>query len=183
MILEFDIKKSIAAAAYLVEREGGTQSMFVLVKTLYYADRSALIKWGKSITGDSLASLKKGPIVSGIYNLMKGQGLEKDLIQWDDVICRIGNNITVRKKADETVLSEREVEVLEHSRKTINSIRGSIADWLHKNCPEWKDPGNSSIPIDPSTILRAAKKTEDEILQIEKTNDEVRFLNYLLGAH
>jgi uncharacterized phage-associated protein len=117
--------------------------MFVLVKKLYYADRTALIMWGNSITGDELASLKKGPIVSGIYNLLKGQGSQENLIQWDDVIQRKNNTIFLRKQGNKCVLSEREVEVLESSRKTINAIRGSIADWLHKHCPEWEDPGGS----------------------------------------
>jgi len=183
MLLDFDIKKAIAAAAYLIEREGGTEDMFVLVKKLYYADRSALIIWGKSITGDELASLKKGPIVSGIYDLLKGKGTEADLIQWNDVIQRKEDfKIVLRKGADKDVLSEREIAVLEKSRKTIDGIRGSIPKWLHENCPEWKDPGTSSAPIDPSTILRIAKKSEEEIRQIEEANEELRFLNYLLGA-
>ena len=183
MLLDFDIKKAIAAAAYLIEREGGAENMFVLLKKLYYADRSALINWGKSITGDELASLKKGPILSGIYDLLKNKGSEKNLIQWSDVIQRQKDfKVVLRKEADKSVLSKREIEVLEESRKTINAIRGSISKWLDKNCPEWRDPGNSSIRIDPSMILRIAKKSEEEIRQIEEANEEIRLLNYLLGA-
>ncbi len=182
MLLDFNIKKAIAAVAYLIEREGGTEDMFCLVKKLYYADRSALIKWGKPITGDSFASLEKGPIVSEIYDLFKGQGLEKNQIQWNDVINREKFKIFLRKTADIRVLSEREMEVLEESRRTINGIRGSIPKWFHANCPEWTDPGKSSTPIDPSTILRLAGKKEDEIQQIEKENDALRLFNQLLGA-
>ena len=36
----------------LIEKEGGTENMFPLLKKLYYADRTALIEWGQSITGD-----------------------------------------------------------------------------------------------------------------------------------
>jgi hypothetical protein len=71
---------------------------------------------------------------------------------------------------------------LQNSQKVISAIRGSVPNWLHKHCPEWRDPGKSSIPIDPSTILRLAKKSEDEIRQIEEANEEVRVLRYLLGA-
>jgi hypothetical protein len=59
---------------------------------------------------------------------------------------------------------------------------GRIPKWLHDHCAEWEDPGNSSIPIDPSTILRIAKKSEEEILRIEKANEEIRVLKLLLGA-
>jgi hypothetical protein len=183
MMLDFKIGKAIAATAFLVDQEGGADDMFLLIKKLYYADRSALIKWGNSITGDSLASLKKGPIVSKIYDLFKGEGKEQDLIQWNDVIRREGPyGIVLRKQADEGVLSQREKEVLEAARRTIDSIRGSVPDWLHKNCPEWTDPGNSSIPIDPSMILRLANKSEEEIREIEEANEELRFLDYLLSA-
>jgi hypothetical protein len=185
MLLDFDIKKAIAATAFLIEREGGTGDMFYLVKELYVADRTALIKWGKSITGDSLASMPKGPVVSGIYNLLKGEwkGSTQIQIEWNDVIQRgDGFSVILRKRADKGVLAERESEVLEGARQTIKAIRGSIPKWLHKNCPEWTDPGTSSIPIDPSIILRLANKSEEEILRIEEANEEIRLLNALLGA-
>ena|SRR5271157_3285876 len=182
MLLNFDIDKAIAATAYIIERDGGQSDMFPLIKKLYYADRSALIKWGNSITGDSFAALEKGPIVSRIYNLLKGEADESQQIQWNDFIQRKRPYaIVLRKCHDKGVLSERERKVLEESRQTINSIRGSIPKWLHKHCPEWTDPGNSSIPIDPSIILRFAKKSEEEIRQLEEANEELRLLNYLLG--
>jgi len=183
MLLDFNIAKAIAATAYILEREGGTDDMFPLIKKLYYADRSALIRWGNSITGDALASLQKGPIVSRIYDLLKGQGSQSDLIQWNDVIQREQPfKIVLRKEPNKGVLSEREKEVLEESRVTIDAIRGSIPKWLHKNCPEWSDPGDSSAPIDPSVILRLAHKTEEEIRRVEEANEELRFLNYLLAS-
>lgn len=183
MLLDFDIDKAIAATAHMIEHKGGSDDMFRLIKKLYYADRTALIQWGKSITGDKLASLEKGPIVSGIYNLMKGKGSTPDQIRWDDVIVRQESyTITTRKTANKGVLSEREEEILDDAARTIDAIRGSIPRWLHKHCPEWKDPGKSSIPIDPSTILRLAKKSEEEIRCIEEANEEIRLMNYLLGA-
>lgn len=183
MLLNFNIDKAIAATAYVIERDGGKSDMFPLIKKLYYADRSALIAWGNSVTGDSLASLEKGPIVSTIYNLIKGQGKEEDQIRWNDAIERQSPyNMIVRKEPNKGVLSQREMEMLEESRVTINAIRGSIPDWLHRHCPEWENPGRSSSPIDPSTILRLAKKTEEEIQQIEEANEELRFLGSLLNA-
>jgi hypothetical protein len=78
MVLKFDIEKAIQAAAYLIRKTGESDSMFYVVKKLYYADRTALITWGNSITGDRLASLEKGPGVSGIYNLITGKGSPAD---------------------------------------------------------------------------------------------------------
>jgi uncharacterized phage-associated protein len=182
MLLDFNIDKAIAAASYLIEREGGKDSMFILLKKLYYADRTALIKWGSPITGDKLASLAKGPVVSGIYDLLKGSGTQRDLIKWNDAIQRAQFTVSVRKQTAHGLLSEREKEVLEESRQTINGIRGSVADWLHKHCPEWIDPGRSSRPIDPSIILRMAKKSEEEIRRLEEANEEIRILRRLVAA-
>jgi hypothetical protein len=184
MLFNFDIHKAIAAASHLIERKGGAEDMFVLIKKLYYADRSALIKWGRPITGDSFASMDKGPIVSTIYDLLKGSGSQRNLIQWEDVIFRNpGFKISLRKQADSGPLSEREIEILDQTSEIIDNIRGSIPKWLHKNCPEWTDPHGSSIPIDPSQILRIAKKSEDEIQRTEKASEEIRFMNYLLGPN
>jgi uncharacterized phage-associated protein len=88
MLLNFDIQKAVAAAAYLIERQGGIEDMYTLLKKLYYADRIALVKWGQSITGDKLVSMDKGPIVSKIYDLLKDKGTENNLISWKDVISR-----------------------------------------------------------------------------------------------
>src|SRR6266700_7254557 len=98
MLLDFNLTKAIAATAFLIEREGGTGDLFYLVKELYYADRTALILWGKSITGDSLASMGKGPIVSGIYDLLKGRGDEQDQIEWNDVIQKGSDYCFVLRK-------------------------------------------------------------------------------------
>ena len=183
MLLNFDLDKAIAATAYLIERDGGVCDMFPLIKKLYYSDRSALIGWGNSVTGDSLASLEKGPIVSTIYDLLKGKVKGEEQIRWNNAIERIPPfAIRVRKDQNRGVLSKRELEVLEQSRVTINAIRGSIADWLHVNCPEWENPGHSSTPIDPSSILRVAKRSEEDIQRVERANEELRFFDSLLKA-
>jgi hypothetical protein len=183
MLLDFNTDKAIAATAYLIERDGGKDDIFPLIKKLYCADRSALIGWGNSITGSHLASLEKGPIVSTIYDLLKGIGKEEDQVRWNEIIERKPPYaVTVRKEPDKGVLSQREIEALENARLTINSIRGSIPDWCHKNFPEWTDPGQSSAPIDPSTILRLAQKSEEEIQHIEEENEEIRFINSVLGT-
>jgi hypothetical protein len=182
MLLDFKIDKAIAATGFLIEQGGGTADMFPLIKKLYLADRSALIQWGNSITGASLASLQKGPIVSTIYDLMKGTGDERNLNLWNAAIWRDNYALGVRSPIDKSVLSERESTLLDESRRTIDNIRGSIPDWCHANFPEWIDPGTSSTPIDPSSILRVVKKSEEEILQIEKDNEELRYLDRLLNA-
>jgi len=60
MHIEFDIRKAIAATAFLVNRQGGKLDMFLGLKMLYLADKNSLIKWGKTITGDKFVSMRRG---------------------------------------------------------------------------------------------------------------------------
>ena len=83
MQLKFDIRKTIAAVAFLMDREGGQLDMFLGLKMLYLADKEALIRWGKTITGDSFVSMPKGPVLSIVYNLFKKDGPPEYQREWD----------------------------------------------------------------------------------------------------
>lgn len=184
MIFDFDIDKAIAAVTFLLQREGGELNMFLSVKMLYLADKEALIHWGKPITGDSFYSLPKGPILSEIYNLFKGRGRPENQEIWDSYFTELVNN-TIRplREGEVGLLSEREAEVLESARSKIHEVAPwTVAKWLHETCPEWKDPHGSSTPIDPNIILRNAGKTEEEIRQIEESNETVRIAKLLLSG-
>src|SRR5229473_3099739 len=164
MMLNFDVRKTIAAVAFLVERDGGELDMFLGLKTLYLADKEALIRWGKTITGDSFVSMPKGPVLNEIYRLFKGTS-QKNQNEWDTYFSeRVNHSIHLLKSVDTGILSEREMEVLASAQKEIKSCAPwEVAAWLHDTCPEWEDPKGSSIPIDPLLILRNAGRTEEEI--------------------
>lgn len=157
--------------------------MFLGLKTLYVADKDALIQWGKTITGDSPVSMDNGPVLSTTYNLFKGEGPDAEQALWNESISERQNHaVHLLRDVDLGILSEREVAALESARLQIESMPPwRVARWLHDNCPEWQDPHGSSIPIDPSTILRNAGKSEEEIQQIEEANRVVQFAKYLLG--
>jgi len=61
MLLNFDIEKTIAAVAYLVQREGGELDVFLAIKALYVADKDALIQWAKQSPGIPLFPWIKAP--------------------------------------------------------------------------------------------------------------------------
>jgi uncharacterized phage-associated protein len=183
MQLRFDIRKTIAAVAFLMDREGGHLDMFLGLKMLYLADKESLIRWGKTITGDSFVSLPKGPVLSEVYNLFKGVGPEADQREWDACFSeKVNHSIRLLKPVEVELLSEREMERLEESRKQINNFAPwEVARWLHDTCPEWEDPQGSSIPIDPKVILRNAGRTPDEIKIIEQSNQTYDQTRSLLG--
>ena len=184
-MLEFDIRKAIAATAFLVEGQGGQLDMFLGLKMLYLADKKSLVEWGKTITGDNFVSMPKGPVLSRIYNLFKGTGARKNQQEWNESFSeRMNQSVHLLKGVDIGILSKREMAALEGARQEINSrAPWDVADWLHKECPEWTDPHGSSIPINPRVILKNAGRTEEEIKVIEESNRTFVNAKELLGIH
>jgi Protein of unknown function (DUF4065) len=167
----FDIRKAIAATAYLCHRNGGGLNVLHLIKMLYAADREALIQWNRTITGDSFFSMKNGPVLSRAYDLMCGKILGSDMEAWKSVFTpRDGNIISLRGSGvDLGPLSRRETAVLEKAyRKFKNVPVGRLIEFLHKTLPEWKDPGGSSAPIDPRDILFQNGFSEEDVAEIEQ---------------
>ncbi len=179
----FDIRKAIAATAFLAEREAGELDMFLSIKMLYVADKKALELWGKTVTGDRMVAMPKGPVLSRIYNLFRGQGTADDLREWNSNFSQtVGNTIRLLKEPDLGPLSEDEQDVLEAARLEIHSVAPwEVSKWLHDNCPEWKDPSDSSRAIDPAEILRAAGRTDAEIKMIEESSETFKQIDKLLG--
>ena len=169
----FDIRKAIAATAFLAQQESGKLDMFLAIKMLYIADKKALESWGKTITGDKMVAMPKGPVLSRIYNLFKGIGTANDLQRWNSIFTEtVGNSIHLLQSPDLGPLSQEEKEILEAAQKEIDSVAPhEVAEWLHGCCPEWEDPHGSSRPIDPASILRNAGRTEEEIRMIEKSSE------------
>jgi uncharacterized phage-associated protein len=183
--LSFDIRKTMAAVAFLMQQESGQLDMFLGLKMLYLADKEALIRWGKTITGDTFVSMPKGPVLSEVYDLFKGTAPEPDQKQWDAHFSeRVNHSISQLQPVEVDLLSEREKEVLDEARRQIKSFAPwAVAQWLHETCPEWEDPHGSSVPIDPLAILRNAGRTEEEIQTIMESNRDFVQTRKLLGIH
>ena len=167
----FDIRKAIAATAYLCQMNGGRLNVLHLIKMLYAADREALIVWNRTITGDRFCSMKNGPVLSRIYDLMCGKILGSEMESWKTVFHpRDGNDIALKgDHVDLGPLSKRETDALAKAFKTFRKVpAGRLIEFLHKALPEWKDPGDSSAPIDPRDILFQSGLSEEEVSEIEQ---------------
>jgi uncharacterized phage-associated protein len=181
----FDIRKATAATAYLCSLNKGRLNVLHLIKMLYAADRSALVIWRRTITGDKFYSMKHGPVLSRIYDLMCGRILGADMETWNSVFnLREGNTISLKEaNIDLGPLSKREIQVLHKAfNKFKNVPAGELVEFLHKVLPEWKDPGSSSAPIDPRDILFHAGLTEEEVAEIEEELDLVQSAKVALQA-
>jgi uncharacterized phage-associated protein len=59
---------------------------------LYIADRISLDRMDQPITGDCAYSMKFGPVLSGVYDLIKGQNVNDALPLWQEYIFSRDNS-------------------------------------------------------------------------------------------
>lgn len=156
----FNERKAAQAAAYLLNRAGGKLDLIVLLKLLYLAERRHYERYGEPLTGDRLASMPHGPVLSLTYDHMKG-ALRSVKGGWDDWIsARHGNVLSLCTKAriNETVLdwlSESDVEALSEVWKEYGSWpKWRLVDFTH-TLAEFEDPEGSSAPIPRLRLFRA----------------------------
>lgn len=157
-------------------------SYMKLIKLLYLADREALARWGRSITTDSYVSMKHGPVLSQLLDLItEGPNPVAGDTFWSRHITE-PEHFEVSLKSDPSgdLLSEAEDELLDEIFQKFGRFsRWQLVDFVH-TLPEWKDPNGSAFPIPVADILKAQNKPAEEILAIEedlKALDQVdRFL-------
>ncbi|MCX6915882.1 MAG: Panacea domain-containing protein, partial [Verrucomicrobia bacterium] len=53
-----------------------------LIKLLYLADRTALLRWGRPITTDTYVSMDRGPVLSRVLDLATDEDLPGQTSIW-----------------------------------------------------------------------------------------------------
>ena len=158
----FDERRAAQAAARLLDKHGGTMPWLKLVKLLYLADRAALVEGGAPITGDRFVSLRHGPALGRVLDLIRDDCPAEDSV-WHGYVVRERFDARLVGDTDTGWLSEYNMGILDD----VFDAYGCLGEWdvvarTHA-LPEWKDPGDSAIPIEPEAILRYSGYSEEEI--------------------
>jgi uncharacterized phage-associated protein len=173
MRFNFNPVKACQAAALLLARAGGRMNYMKLIKLMYIAEREALLTRAWPLTGDGLVSMKHGPILSCTLNLIKGTASDP---YWARHIRRSGSTYDVRLCQDprRDELSQIEVELLTSVYDRFGHMNQfALRDYCHK-FPEWRDPGESSLPIDLDDIGTPADALRESL--------EVAGIHRIVGA-
>ena len=175
----FDERRAAQAAARLLHKHGGTMPYIKLIKMLYLADRESLIETGEPITGDRFVSMRHGPVLSRVLDLIKDDCPAEDSI-WHGYVARKRFDACLAGNTDDGWLSDRNRDILDG----ISDVYGCLREWdvvarTHA-LPEWKDPGTTSIPIEPEDILRYNDFTETEIERVAEQAHAVYSFHTLL---
>ena len=181
----FSERKAAAAASLLLQLAGGQMEYLKLIKLLYYADRESLDRLGRPISGDHYFSMRLGPVLSKVYDLIKatlaGTAEQGPWVQQIGMASRYV--LKLNGPADFGPLSDAEIRVLyEVFNRLASTDKWAVVNETHQGLPEWEDPGESRERIDIETILRVLGKSEEEIEQIRVTAAESQDFAALFGS-
>ena len=180
-VFAFKFDKALQAAAYLLRREPARQMNYMrLLKVLYVADRESIRKTGRPITGDRAAAMERGPVLSEVFDIIKGAHLRSP--DWSNFIQRNSYDVRLVQGPGVANLSKFEIEVLEQVAED-NRARDewAMVELTHA-FPEWRenDPGKSRKWIPLHDILEAVGRPADEA-DIEKDAKADRAFARLFG--
>jgi len=179
----FNPKKSVQAAAFLLQRNGGDMDKYLWIKMLYLADRESLARWEEPITGDSPASMPYGPVLSTIYDLTKGDCANLRA-HWEQFISDADaetNRIFLKADPGTDELSKAEVGILD---SVFTQFRDFTWSQMRDHChvlPEYEEVGRGSKPISFERILRALGRSEAEIQEAETRHVGITVAEMLLS--
>lgn len=166
---QFNPLKTAQAAQKLLSMAGGKLNYMVLVKLLYLADRTAIMELETPITGDRMASLPHGPVLSHILDVIRwGPIYEHDAPWFRAVSPPEGYDVKKLEDVGDGELSNAEEEILirtfqEHGSKTWEQL----SRFSH-SLPEWIDPNGSSVPIPFENLLLLGGKRPEDLVRIRK---------------
>lgn len=170
IMIKFNEAKVAQVAARLLSLEGGKMNYMKLIKLLYIIDREALARWGAPVSTDHYVSMKRGPVLSRVLDLInEGRDPNKSSSPWHDLISAPqGYDVAlVAADAPDDELSAAEERLIrEVQQQHRQRDEWQMVEFVHQ-FKEWQDPGDSSCPIDYREILEAVGKTPDEVAQIE----------------
>jgi uncharacterized phage-associated protein len=174
-----NIEKLVQATGYLLKKYDKKRVNYTkLIKEMYLADRESLNISNASITGDTYVSMKHGPVLSNLYNLIKGKSRDvKAQEYWDSRFSTDGDELLANfDQYPEGKLSRSDETILDKIDGQFHQMRyGELIEYVHANCPEWHNPGNTAIPIELKDILAALGRTREQIeliLEDEKAFEE-----------
>lgn len=184
----FHQQRTIEAAAMFLKLHDKPMKYIGLLKMLYIADRMFLEKVDRPITGDCAFSMEYGPVLSGVYDLIKGKNVHSALPLWQEFITTRGSDrdryISLIKEPENNYLSKS-------AQKTIQEVYDKfghldpfeIVAWTH-DLPEWKKPTESSLssPIFFDDVLNFIGRTSEEIEEVKLLAAREAYLDRVLAA-
>lgn len=182
MQMRFNERKATQAACRFLKLGGGRMNYMKLIKLLYLADRGAFLSWGRPVSGDKYFSMKWGPVLSQVHDLITEVPPEDHHTFWSKHISA-PSDYTVELTDDpgDDELSRAEVKLIDEIFSAYGSCKPfELVDLLHRTLPEWKELQEGRTPIEYREILQAGGKSPQDIEEIEAELDSLRLVESIL---
>jgi uncharacterized phage-associated protein len=169
MNFRFDFAKTLQAAGILLELDGSRMERLRLLKLLYIADRELLAETGRTLTGDRAFAMEHGPVLSRVYELMKGEAA--DAGEWARHLHSDGHALELLEDPGRDELNKREVEKLtELTDRYRNVDDWTLSEHTHE-FPEWAENyvrGTSTVIPWRDVLVAQGKADLIEIVEAEE---------------
>lgn len=174
MNFRFDHEKTLQASAVLLSLEADRMEYIRLLKLLYIADREWLAEAGRSITGDEAVAMQNGPVLSRVYDLIKGVAPRAD--DWNACIRKVDDSVEWKQDPGRGKLSKGEIEkLIEVSERFRSMDDWELSEHTHE-FPEWQHhyQPDASTPIPWREMLEAQGKADRiEIVERNEAADSL----------
>lgn len=179
-----NIDKLIQTVGYVLSKSGGKLNYTKLIKLLYLADRESIAQTDVSITSDTYVSMPQGPVLEGLYELIRGISTITWQVKWNASFEKDGFYLIALRTIPTGELSRYEMWVLDSVvDKYKNASFGDMISVVHNKrvCPEWENPHGSSHPLPKRAILTALGRTDKEIAIVEEEDELDAYDNEMLA--
>lgn len=138
-----DTKTIIQALYYVLSKLKTTATKLKLVKMIYLADKCHLVKYGRTVTGDSYFAMEYGPVGSTLKDVLEFNEftLSSEELKYASKLLEKASILDfIYKPADIDLdmLSDTDKEALDFVINNFGSWKpGQLVDFTHKY-PEWK---------------------------------------------
>jgi uncharacterized phage-associated protein len=179
----FDERKTTQVASAFLRFAGGTLNYMKLIRLMYLADRTALLRFGRPITWDSYFLMRHGPVLSTVLDLILEQPNPKEKSFWAEYVSSsIKYSVSLIKDCPPMQLSFADESVIAQVYKDYGSYgEWDLVELLHHILPEWKNLSGSSVLIQYRDILEACGKSLESIEEIEREIERIGEIEKLMA--
>jgi uncharacterized phage-associated protein len=170
IIFHWNFEKTLHAAGVLLREHHGRMDRIRLLKLLYIADRELLTEMGRTLTGDTALAMKRGPVLRGVYGLIKSEHPASS--DWQAVVKNDHYEVVLAEPVGTGRLTKAEhkklLELCERFRDTDSE---ELSELTHE-FPEWIAAFDSHHPDTPNVIaweaVLEANGDHDLIAEVER---------------
>jgi len=139
-MLGFNYKKAVQTLNFFATKEGGEINKMKAIKLVWLADRAHLRRFGRPLICDQYFAMPFGPVPSSTKDLAeKNSFLSDNEKEYRDKFIGLrGYNVYSKKRVDEKVFSQTDLEIMKSIYENFGTIREFELSEISHKYPEWK---------------------------------------------